>query len=167
MYGRRVPKCHPQVEAYGTVDELNSALGLARAAVRQEPLRERVLAIQKDLVTVMGELATLPDDLARYVKDGFVPVASELTVKLDAIARDIESQNVSFKHWATPGANAAAAALDVARSVCRRAERRVCEWRETHAALNPEIIVFLNRLSDVLWLLARWAEAHENAVALK
>jgi len=161
MYGRRVPKCHAQVEAYGAVDELNAALGLARAASRQPGLRERLLAIQKDLVTVMGELATLPDDLPRYVKDGFALVSSGLTAKLDVVAQGIESQNVSFKDWATPGANASAAALDVARTICRRAERRVCAWRETHSALNPEIIVFLNRLSDVLWLLARWAETHE------
>ncbi len=162
MYNRRVPKCHPQVEAYGNVDELNAALGLARAAARQTILRERLLAIQRDLVTVMGELATLPEDLPRYAKDGFTLVTPGLTAPLDDIARDIESQNVSYKHWATPGANPASAALDAARTVCRRAERRVCAWRETYPALNPEIIVFLNRLSDVLWLLARWAETHEG-----
>ena len=167
MYNRRRAKHHPQVEAYGNVDELNAAIGLARAAARQESLRERLLGIQKDLVTVMGELATLAEDLPRYVQDGFATVTPELTAKLDAMAREIESQNVSFKGWATPGANGAAAALDLARTVCRRAERHICAWREEQAGGNPEIIVFLNRLSDVLWLLARWAESNEGEDSVK
>ncbi|HXC37286.1 MAG TPA: ATP:cob(I)alamin adenosyltransferase, partial [Candidatus Acidoferrales bacterium] len=67
-------------------------------------------------------------------------------------------QKVSFKGWATPGANHNAAALDVARTVCRRAERRVCELNEAGQLKNPEIIIYLNRLADLLWLFARWAE---------
>ncbi len=167
MYNRRVSKCHAQVEAYGTVDELNTAIGLARAAAHQETLRAQLIGIQKDLVIVMGEMATLTDDLPRYVKDGFTIVTPELTAKLDTIARDIEAQNVSFKGWATPGANPAAAALDFARTICRRAERHVCAMRESQALANLEIIVFLNRLSDVLWLLARWAEEREGPNPVK
>ena len=169
MYNRRRRKQDPQVEAYGSVDELNAALGVARAAARQEGLREKLIGIQKDLVTVMGELATLAEDLPRYVKDGFVTVKPEMTSKLDAMAREIEAQKVSFKGWATPGANAAAAALDLARTICRRAERRVCALQEVEEVRsgNPEIVVFLNRLSDVLWLLARWAEGHEGEGSVK
>jgi cob(I)alamin adenosyltransferase len=159
MYNRRVSKCHPRVEAYGTVDELNVALGIARSAVQAVFLRERLLAIQKDLILVMGELATQPEDLSRYLKDGFSVVTSALTAKLDAIVREIESQNVSFKGWSTPGENPASAALDAARVTCRRAERRVCALLEIHQLGNHEILIFLNRLSDALWLMARWAEA--------
>ena len=72
---------------------------------------------------------------------------------------EIEAQKVSFKGWATPGANPASAALEVARTVCRRAERRVCELRERGEVQNMAILVYLNRLSDALWLLARWEEA--------
>lgn len=158
MYNRRVSKCHPRVEAYGSVDELNVALGSARAATQAPFLRERLLAIQKDLVIVMGELATQAEDLPRYVKDGFTIVTSGLTAKLDAIVREIEAQNISFKGWATPGENPTAAALDVARTTCRRAERRVCALQESKQLNNDEIIIFLNRLSDALWLMARWAE---------
>ena len=116
------------------------------------------MGIQKDLVILMGELATAAEDLARFVKDGFSVVTPELTVQLDAIVREIESENVSFKGWATPGANPAAAALDVARTTCRRAERRVCALREAGQLTNGDIIIFLNRLSDALWLMARRAE---------
>ena len=162
MYGRRVPKNHPRVEAYGTVDELNAALGLARATAGQDLVRENLLTIQKDLVVLMGELAVLPEDLSRYVKDGYSVVAPEMTAKLDALVREIEAQNISFKGWATPGATIAAATLDVARTVCRRAERRVCALQESGELKNAEIIVYLNRLSDLLWLMARRAETKGN-----
>lgn len=158
MYNRRVSKCHPRVEAYGAVDELNAALGAARATATQDSVRETLLTIQKDLVTLMGELATAVDDLPRYVRDGFSLVTPELTAKLDARVKEVESQQISFKGWATPGATLHAALLDLARTTCRRAERRVCALHETGELKNPEIIIYLNRLSDLLWLLARWVE---------
>lgn len=158
MYGRRVPKNHPRVEAYGAVDELNAALGLARASAQQEFVRDNILIIQKDLVTVMGELATAVDDLERYVSDGYSLVTSDLTAKLDTLVKKIEAEKISFKGWATPGDNISAATLDVARTVCRRAERRVCGLLPTDELRNPEIVVYLNRLADLLWLFARWVE---------
>jgi cob(I)alamin adenosyltransferase len=157
MYNRRVSKCHPRVEAYGTVDELNAALGVVRAAAKSA-LRERLLEIQKDLIVVMGELATQPEDLPRYVRDGFPVVTPALTARLDRIVKEIESKNISFKGWSTPGGNAISAAFDAARTTCRRAERRVCALQEFSQLANEEIIVFLNRLSDALWLMARAAE---------
>src|SRR5271157_4344949 len=100
MYNRRVSKCHPRVEAYGSVDELNAALGVARAAAQAPFLRDRLLDIQKDLVTVMGELATDPADLPRYVKDGYPVLTPLLTAKLDGVVQEIEAQKISFKGWA-------------------------------------------------------------------
>lgn len=158
MYGRRVSKCHPRVEAYGCVDELNTALGLARAVADQHFIRDNLLVIQRDLVTLMGELATAVEDLPRYVKDNYTLVTSQLTHKLDALVREVEAQSVSFKDWATPGACLSSAALDGARTVCRRAERRVCALQEADQLQNSEIIIYLNRLADLLWLLARWVE---------
>lgn len=158
MYGRRVGKCHPRVEAYGCVDELNTALGLARASAQHEFLQTNLLVIQKDLVTLMGELATAVEDLPRFVKDGYTLVTSQLTHKLDALVKEVEAQSVSFKGWATPGACLNSATLDVARTVCRRAERRVCALQEADQLQNSEIIIYLNRLADLLWLLARWVE---------
>jgi cob(I)alamin adenosyltransferase len=158
MYGRRVPKNHPRVEAFGAVDELNAALGMARATAEDAFVSDNLLAIQKNLVTLMGELGVLPEDLPRYTKDGFALVTADLTAQLEKLVREIEAQNVSFKGWATPGATRNSAALDMARTICRRAERRVCDLNEAGQLTNPEIIIFLNRLGDLLWLFARWVE---------
>lgn len=163
MYNRRVAKTHPRVEAYGCVDELNAALGLARATARHQFVGEPLLRIQQDLVTLMGELATLPEDLARYEKDGFKLVSADSITPLESLIRDIEAQKITFKGWATPGATYNSAALDVARTVCRRAERRVCGLVETGELQNANIPVYLNRLSDLLWLFARWVESQPDA----
>ena len=158
MYNRRVSKCHPRVEAYGAVDEINAAIGLARATAEHDIVRDNLLMIQKDLVILMGELATLPEDLPRYLKDGFSLVTPELTAKLEKLVKEIEAQKIAYKGWATPGDTVHSGALDVARTVCRRAERRVCVLQEAQQLHNAEIIIYLNRLSDLLWLFARWAE---------
>ena len=163
MYNRRVSKCHPRVEAYGSVDELNAAIGVVRAQAREAFLSTNLLAIQKDLVVLMGELATGVEDLDRYVNDGFHRVTPDLTEKLDVLVREIEAQQVSFKGWATPGGTPLSAALDVARTTARRAERRVVALHEAGQLDNAEIIIFLNRLSDLLWLMARWVETHADA----
>jgi cob(I)alamin adenosyltransferase len=159
MYGRRVPKNHPRVEAFGAVDELNAALGMARATATNAFVSDNLLSIQKNLVTVMGELGVLPEDLPRYAKDGFGLVTADMTAQLENLVMEIEAQNVSFKGWATPGATPSSAALDVARTVCRRAERRVCDLKTADDLKNLEIIIFLNRLGDLLWLFARWVES--------
>jgi cob(I)alamin adenosyltransferase len=159
MYNRRVSKCHPRVEAYGCVDELNAALGLARAAAPGPFIAEHLAAIQKLLITVMGELATAVEDLPRYVTDGYPLTTPELTGYVDALVADLEKQEIVFQGWATPGDHPASAALDLARTVCRRAERRVCSLHQDKQLRNQEIIVFLNRLSDALWLMARWVDA--------
>ncbi len=159
MYNRRVPKADPRVEACGTVDELNAALGLARATSQHPQEAERLLSIQRDLVPLMGELATAEQDRARYVKDGLPVLEKSMTSRLELWVREIEGRSIEFRGWAMPGANLHSAALDLARAVCRRAERRVCELQETGQLPNQEIIVYLNRLSDLLWLMARLDEA--------
>jgi cob(I)alamin adenosyltransferase len=158
MYNRRLSKADPRIEACGSVDELNAALGMARAASAQPLLRQRLAGVQKDLVLLMGELAICPQDLARYVKDGFSVVTPEMTANLERWALELESQLPPFKGFAIAGQNLASATLDAARTVCRRAERRVCTLQESGQLANGQIIVFLNRLSDTLWLLARSAE---------
>ena len=94
MYNRRVAKSHPRVEAYGSVDELNAALGLARAHSEAPFVRDNLLLVQHDLVTLMGELATGVEDLPRYVKDGFGLVTPELTAKLDRWVAETEPGDV-------------------------------------------------------------------------
>jgi cob(I)alamin adenosyltransferase len=146
------------VGAYGAVDELNAAIGLARATATEKFVGENLEMIQKDLVALMGELATLPEDLERYVKDGYGILKPEMTAKLEGLVKEIEARKITYKGWATPGANVNSAALDVARTVCRRAERDVCALKEDGQLANDEILIYLNRLSDLLWLFARWSE---------
>jgi cob(I)alamin adenosyltransferase len=158
MYNRRVPKTHARVEACGTVDELNAALGLARASATENFVSDNLFWIQKSLVDLMGELGVTLEDLPRYNKDGYMLVTPGMTAKLDALVQEIEAQKISFKGWATPGATQNSAALDLARTICRRAERRVCALQEAGELRNSEIVIYLNRLSDLLWLFARWVE---------
>lgn len=161
MFNRRVPKDHPRVEAYGTVDELNAALGLARSQSAAAFYHDTLLAVQKDLVAMMGVLACLPEDAERYARGGFAALGPEAVEKLDALIRVFEKEhNLSYKGWATPGGTPAGAAFDLARTVCRRAERRVVSLsRSAPGSVPPQIVVYLNRLADALWLCARHAEA--------
>lgn len=158
MYGRRVSKTHPRIEACGAVDELNAAIGVARAATREPEMSEKLIRVQKWLVALMGELATHQDDLARYKRDGFELLPDEAALEVEVWIRDLEAQKLSYKGWATPGANPPAAALDMARAICRRAERHVQGLLEAGELENRSLQIFLNRVSDLLWLLAREAE---------
>jgi cob(I)alamin adenosyltransferase len=156
MYGRRVPKNDPRVEAYGAVDELSAALGLARASCDDKFVAEQIFAVQKDLINVMGELSTLPDDRQRYVKDGFHIVDAKMIDRVGAVIVDLEKDKSLYpKDWVIPGADPVSAALDLARTVCRRAERHVLALNDP----NPEIVRYLNRLSDLCWILGRLVEA--------
>ena len=162
MYGRRVPKNHPRVEACGAIDELNAALGVARATAEHDFVGNNLFWIQKSLVDLMGEVGVVTEDLPRYARDGYLLVTPEMTAKLEKLVKEIEAQNISFKGWATPGATKDSAVLDMARTVCRRAERRVCDLKKSGELKNGEIIIYLNRLSDLLWLFARWTETKSD-----
>lgn len=161
MFGRRVSKAHPRIAANGAIDEMNAALGLARASAKHESVLERIAGIQADLINVMGELATDGADLAKYREKGFQITGEDLVDRLTGWVDELENvHDVNFKRWSTPGAagNPAAAGLDLARTICRRAEREVVGLVEAGEVENPAIVRFLNRLSDVLWLLARLEE---------
>ncbi|HEX4638218.1 MAG TPA: cob(I)yrinic acid a,c-diamide adenosyltransferase [Chthoniobacterales bacterium] len=156
MYGRRLPKNNPRSEAYGAIDELSAALGLARASCADKFVTGQIFAVQKDLINVMGELSTLPEDRERYAKDGFKVVDQSMTDRIGAVIVDLEKDKSLFpKDWVIPGSDPASAALDLARTICRRAERNVAGVNDP----NPEILRYLNRLSDLCWILARLLEA--------
>lgn len=155
MFGRRVSKSDPRIEACGGIDELTAALGLARASCHDDLVAREVLAAQKDLIVVMGELATAAPDLERYVKEGFKLTTPAMVDRLTGVIVDLEKDKSLYpKDWVIPGKNPVSAALDLARAVCRRAERAAVAIKD----LNPEIVRFLNRLSDLCWLLARFIE---------
>ncbi len=159
MYGRRVSKTNARVEAYGTVDELNAALGVVRATTNEKMVRDTVFSVQKDLIVLMGELAVDNEDRDRFLKDGYDVVSPAMVDRLTDAVNDLEqNHHVDFKHWATPGHNLQSAVLEVARTTCRRAERCVVAMCDTPEYVNPECIRYLNRLSDLLWLFARFME---------
>lgn len=161
MYGRRVPKSDGRVDAYGCVDELNAALGMARAFAEESFVSEQILAAQKDLIVVMGELATAPQDLERYLKDGFSLTTSAMVDRVTEVIVEMEMDKSFYpKDWVIPGKTKSSALLDLARTACRRAERRVAALADDQK-FNREILRYLNRLSDLCWLLGRYAEKHD------
>ncbi len=164
MYGNRVPKTDPRVEAYGTVDELNAALGLVRATAPEGIVRDVVLAVQKELITLMGELAVADQDRSRYLKDGYEVVTDTTVDRLTDVVNDLEQNyHVDFKHWATPGYSLSSAALDLARTTCRRAERRVvglCRRHELCESRKHSISESTLRYSMVVCPVYR-VEGHE------
>lgn len=159
MYGRRVSKNDPRVEAYGCVDELNAALGVARVASADPSISAEIHSTQKELITVMGELATAPEDLGRYQTEGFGLTTAAMVDRLTGVIDELEKNKLLYyKGWAIPGTTPLSAYLDVARTICRRAERRVAGLAAENTKINGEILRYLNRLSDLCWLLARYVE---------
>ena len=161
MYGRRVSKDHPRVDAYGSVDELNAALGLARS-MAQKVERKLLEKIQRALVGLMGELAVAPEDLHRYEADGYARLMEEDLALLDQEIERMEKAAPKASGWSTPGGSTAGAALDLARTVCRRAEREVWRLEKSQGNIRSLIPRYLNRLSDFLWLLERATETKES-----
>ena len=156
IFGDRVSKADAQVEAYGTIDEFNAFLGLARAACDDEATKIILERLQRETFVVGAQLAT-PTERQSQLK---ARVTGEMTAFLDEQVRQIEAIPGLLDDWALPGATSAGAALDVARVVARRAER--CAVRlheilksEDGAGLDEELLRYLNRISDVLWLLGR------------
>ncbi len=156
MFARRVSKADLRVDAYGTIDELNAALGMVRAFAPLPEEANWLRSVQKTLVPLMGELAVRDQDREAYFAKGHQPVAEAELEQLDQKVAQLEAvDGLKFDGWATPGANPAAASADMARTVCRRAERKVVLLSESGHTVNPMISKYLNRLSDCLWLLAR------------
>lgn len=154
--GRRVSKSHPRVEAYGAVDELNSALGLAIAWCDDDPLRHRLLGMQSRLFDIGADLATPEGGAA----GAWVPRVEEswvaaLEVEIDEMAEQLPA----LRHFILPGGTPTAAALHVARTACRRAERRMTVAAEAGEDLGPHVLAYMNRVSDWLFMAARLANA--------
>ena len=153
LFGRRVPKTHPRMAACGAIDELSAALGLVRAEIHGSDRDGRLAEIQRDLIAVMGELATDAEDIGKYREMGFARLGGEAAAQIEAEIAALEASLPKPEGWALPGdsGSRAAAQLDFARAVCRRAEREVAAIDDTPSAILP----YLNRLSDLLWLMAR------------
>jgi cob(I)alamin adenosyltransferase len=149
----RVSKAHLRVEAYGTIDELNSFMGLARVMNDGVEVKDLVKALQRELFKVGSALATAPNG-----RKPEPPVTSEMVDALTAHVHRLEATDGILADWSIPGEHPASAAFDVARTVCRRGERQVVRLIESGERVNPQILAYLNRLSDLLWLLGRFVE---------
>jgi cob(I)alamin adenosyltransferase len=152
--GGRVSKADLRVEAYGTVDELGAAMGFARSICEDAEVRELTKSIQRELFTVAGAVAS-PSGGAELKTTYVTP---EMVESLTGHVTRVEATEGLLSDWSLPGDHAAAAAYDVARTVCRRAERAVVRLAETGVELNPHVVPYLNRLSDLLWLMGRLLE---------
>ena len=158
LYGQRVPKNHPQIEAVGALDELNAAIGFAKATRPPGADRSELERIQHELVALMGEVACAEADTARFAASKFARIGETELARIDAAVTAVEARQPKFDGWATPGANLHAAALDLARTAARRAERQLVGLGGHGKNVRPVLFQYVNRASDLLWLLAREAE---------
>ncbi|HEX8090218.1 MAG TPA: cob(I)yrinic acid a,c-diamide adenosyltransferase [Blastocatellia bacterium] len=151
--GVRVSKGELRVEAYGTVDELISTIGFARSICEDPEVREIAKALQRELFAVASAIATPPDS-----KKSPPAITAEMVDALTEQVHRIEKMEGVLADWAIPGEVPASAAFDMARTVCRRAERCAVRLADLGEAVNPQIVAYINRMSDLLWLLGRLIE---------
>ncbi len=151
--GERISKADLRVESYGTIDELNSVMGFARSICDAAEVRDITKHIQRELFAVSGSIAN-PQSSQKEPPY----VTPEMVESLTAHVHRIESTEGILSDWSLPGDHTAAAAYDIARTVCRRAERHVVRLAEAGEDTGPNVIAYLNRLSDLLWLLGRLLE---------
>lgn len=152
--GIRVSKTHPRVECYGTIDELISQMGFARSICRDIEVIERIENVQRELYKVGSAMATPPESKKKPPE-----ITQAMVEALEDNVHRIEAEPGVLADWSLPGSLPEAAAIDVARTICRRAERLVTGLMDAGMLPNPHILAYLNRLSDLLWLLARLLEA--------
>ncbi|HET8930929.1 MAG TPA: cob(I)yrinic acid a,c-diamide adenosyltransferase [Acidimicrobiales bacterium] len=156
LYGGRVAKDSPRPVAYGTVDEAQAALGVARAGCeRGDELDGMLIGLEHDLWVLMAELATAPGNRHKLT-GGKNLVTAEMVTALETLIDEVTARFEQPKEFVVPGQDAVAAQLDVARCVVRRAERDALRVEDTEAT---QVVPYLNRLSDACWTLARWREA--------
>jgi cob(I)alamin adenosyltransferase len=152
--GQRVSKSGPRPEAYGTLDEATSALGLAKASAVKEKTKEIIIRIQQDLMVLGAELATAPEDLS----PSSCRITSEHGDYLERLIDELQAQVEIKNEFILPGGTVAGAAIDLARAIIRRAERKAVRLFQEKIIANGEILRFLNRLADLLFVLARFEE---------
>ena len=169
LYGGRVSKSDPRCEAYGAVDEAGSALGLARALVKTDKLKSMIWGIQTDLFTVGAELAT-DINYHETLKKHFSVITPDMIEKIEQMIDELTEEITLPRAFIIPGASQASAAMDLARSVLRRAERRTVDLNNLGLLANLEVLRYLNRLADLVFTMARYEDrnlpfellSHEN-----
>jgi cob(I)alamin adenosyltransferase len=157
LYGGRISKADLRTEAYGTTDEAVAALGVARVFIADSLLADLILHLQRQLFVAGAELATSADNAGKLT-DGVSRVTEEMVDELERHIDEYEARARMPGEFIIPGESRGSAFLDLARTVVRRAERRVVELATHEPATNPVLVRWLNRLSDLLFVLARYEE---------
>ncbi len=152
--GQRVSKSGPRPEAYGTLDEASSALGMARAWAKRPRTKEIILSIQKELLILGAELATGPRDAPKSIYQ----IRSQNVNRLEQLIEGLQKEVALKKEFVHPGDSPAGAAIDLARTIIRRGERRAVGLVHQKKVRNPEVLRYLNRLADLLFVLARYED---------
>lgn len=173
--GARIAKDDLRTEAFGTIDEAVAALGLARArlGLKEEygvlspalrPLPELILRFQRELFVVAAELATNPEAWDR-LEDGRTRVSAEMVAGVEEVLRELEAHVGTPREFVVPGETPTSAGIELARTILRRAERRAVTLSREGLIPGPHLLPYLNRLADLLWVLARAAEQAEDRQA--
>ena len=157
--GVRVSKASARVETYGTIDELNSSLGFARSICDDQEIAAFTKGVQQDLFRIGSSLATPTESPKPQIV-----IDQALVDRLTAEVHRIEAIEGILADWSIPGEHRAAAAYDMSRTICRRAERALVRLQEAGASVQPAMLAYVNRLSDVLWLFGRKLE-HDAGVS--
>lgn len=157
LYGGRVSKNDLHTEAYGITDEAVSTMGLARALSEDSKVKDVLIDVQRELFAIAAELATDPQRYDMF-KRHFKPVTPEMVTRLEGLIDELEEETEMPNVFIIPGGSPASAAIDMARCVVRTGERRVVALREDGKLTNPEVLRYLNRLGDLLFVLARYQD---------
>jgi cob(I)alamin adenosyltransferase len=152
--GQRVPKYDPRPETYGVLDEASSALGVARATTKNQEIKDIILSVQKDLLIMGAELSSVPEDiqkLTRRIGEGDIK-------RLEQIIDELQKKITLKNEFIYPGETPVSAQIDVGRTIIRRAERKAASLKNEGLLRSAEINRYLNRLADMLFVLARYEE---------
>jgi len=161
LYGGRVPKDDFRTDVYGTIDETVSALGIARAGGLVERVEAIVVRLQRDMFVVGAQLATAEDNQSR-LQEGVSKVTPDMTARAESDIDELVDEHPLPNEFILPGETPGSAGLDLARSTVRRAERQAVRMSRHGLVANPEILRYLNRVSDLLFVLARYEEAERG-----
>ncbi|MCX7815954.1 MAG: cob(I)yrinic acid a,c-diamide adenosyltransferase [Syntrophales bacterium] len=155
--GQRVPKFDPRPETYGVLDEASSALGVARAISQSDKVKEIILSVQKDLLVMGAELSCVPEDVVKLNRR----IGADDVKRIEDIIDELQKDVILKREFIYPGETVLSAQIDVGRTIIRRAERNAARLKNEGLVNNPHIHEYLNRLADMLFVLARWAERNE------
>ncbi len=152
--GQRVPKYDPRPETYGVLDEASSALGVARASTNDQKIKDIILSVQKDLLIMGAELSSVPEDVPKLMRR----IGEKDVNRLSEIIDDLQKHITLKNEFIYPGGSPVSAEIDVGRTVIRRAERKAARLKTEGLLQNDDINRYLNRLADMLFVLARYEE---------